>query len=495
MNKLARSVLAALSATVALGAFGCGSDEGASSDPNGGVGGPNGGSGSTDPTNGGTTPTPPPNTTPPSAERVDNPYIGAIGYLNEDWAAKAIGEANKESGPLKAAMLKVAAQPSFVWLDRIGAIAGGADAKSLEAHLDAALAQQTKTGAQVVFEVVIYNLPNRDCNALASNGELLIASGGMARYKAEYIDVITGILARPKYATLRIATVIEVDSLPNLVTNASVPKCQEAAGAGGYVEGVRYALDKLATVANVYNYVDVGHSGWLGWDDNRTKTIALMKDVVEGTAKKWNSVAGFVTNSANYTPLEEPNLADPEANVGGQPLRSAKFYEWNRHFDELDYATAMRTAFVGAGAPERLGMLIDTGRNGWGGGTRPSASNGQSVDAVANSGRVDRRLHRGNWCNQAGAGVGELPKPAPKPGIHAYVWVKPAGESDGIATPTPGGPNADGKQHDPMCAPEYVGTQQSNGGNKTGALPGAPHAGAWFPAQFKALVENAYPAL
>ncbi|GAA1784746.1 hypothetical protein GCM10009682_03620 [Luedemannella flava] len=62
--------------------------------------------------------------------------------------------------------------------------------------------------------MVIYDLPNRDCSALASNGELLIANNGLARYKAEYIDPIVTILKQPKYSSLRIVTVVEPDSLP-----------------------------------------------------------------------------------------------------------------------------------------------------------------------------------------------------------------------------------------------------------------------------------------
>lgn len=453
------------------------------------------GDGVDDPSSGSEQPSTPSDVPPPSIARVDNPYVGAVVYVNEDWSNKARQEADKESGALKEAMLKVAAQPSFVWLDRIAAIAGRKDVKGLREHLDAALAQQVERGTQGLFQFVVYNLPNRDCNALASNGELSIASGGMARYKSEFIDPIATIVSDPKYASLRIVTIIEVDSLPNLITNASVPKCEEAAGPGGYVEGARYALDKLAASPNVYNYVDLGHSGWLGWDDNRSKVVSQMVDVIEGTAKKWGSIAGFATNTANYTPLEEPHLPDSEQSFNGQPLRSAKFYEWNRHFDELGFATTIRSELVASGAPASLGMLIDTGRNGWGGPGRPVGVSGGDVDSVVNSGRIDRRLHRGNWCNQVGAGVGELPKPAPKSGIHAYVWAKPAGESDGIATPTPGGPNEEGKQHDPMCDPNYSGSQQSNGGNQTGAMPGAPHAGAWFPEQFKALVQNAYPPL
>lgn len=36
---------------------------------------------------------------------------------------------------------------------------------------------------------VVYDLPDRDCAALASNGEYLISDGGVEKYKA-YIDSI-----------------------------------------------------------------------------------------------------------------------------------------------------------------------------------------------------------------------------------------------------------------------------------------------------------------
>lgn len=40
---------------------------------------------------------------------------------------------------------------------------------------------------------VVYDLPDRDCAALASNGEYSIADGGVANYKA-YIDSIREVL-------------------------------------------------------------------------------------------------------------------------------------------------------------------------------------------------------------------------------------------------------------------------------------------------------------
>lgn len=424
-------------------------------------------------------------------DHVANPYAGAAGYLNPDYVNQVNTLATSTGGAVGTAMRKVAQNSTAVWMDRIGAITAG---RGLRGHLDEALRQQAAAGRPLVFQVVVYDLPNRDCAALASNGELEIGKNGLARYKAEYIDPIASILSDSKYRDLRIVAIIEPDSLPNLVTNSAKPKCAEAKSSGAYVQGIQYALNKLSAISNVYNYLDIAHSAWLGWDSNIVPAVQLYTDVVRGTSKGFGSVDGFITDTANYTPVEEPHLTDPMKTVGGQPLKSAKFYEWNPYFDEADFGAELHRRFVAAGFPSSIGMLVDTSRNGWGGANRPAGATGSTVDEYVNSGRIDRRLHRGNWCNQVGAGIGLRPVAAPRPNFDAYVWVKPPGESDGIATKT-SGPNEEGKQHDPMCDPAFRGDQQSNGGNLTGAMPGAPHAGVWFPAQFKMLVENAYPAL
>ncbi len=68
-------------------------------------------------------------------------------------------------------MRRVADHPTFVWLDTFAAVNGtGSYPRGLAGHLDQALAQ----GANAIG-IVIYNLPNRDGSALASNGELHIA--------------------------------------------------------------------------------------------------------------------------------------------------------------------------------------------------------------------------------------------------------------------------------------------------------------------------------
>ena len=105
--------------------------------------------------------------------------------------------------------------------------------------------------------------------------------------------------------------------------------------------------------------------------------------------------------------------------------------------------------------------------------------------------RIDRRIHAGNWCNQSGAGLRERPKENPAPGIDAYVWIKPPGESDGASMMIQ---TSDGKGFDRMCDPTYDGTER-NGNSMTGALGNAPLSGSWFSAQFQELMQNAYPPL
>lgn len=430
-----------------------------------------------------------------AATRVDNPYAGAVQYVNPTWSAAVKASAARQSdASLAAKMMTVSQQPTAVWMDRISAITGNADGKGLKFHLDNAVAQQQAAGVPLVFNLVIYDLPGRDCYALASNGELPATDAGLARYQSEYIDPIAALLSDSKYADLRIAATIEPDSLPNLTTNMSQPECQQAAPY--YRAGVKYALDKLHAVGNVYNYIDIGHSGWLGWDSNAGPAAKTFAEVARSTQAGFASIDGFVSDVANTTPLEEPFLPDPTKTLGGgNPIRSSSFYEWNFDFDEVDFAAHMHRLLVAEGFPTTLGMLIDTSRNGWGGPNRPTAvSTSTDLNTYVNESRVDRRVHRGAWCNPLGAGIGELPKASPSgyaaSHLDAFVWIKPPGESDGASTDIP---NDQGKRFDRMCDPTFVSPKLSN--QLTGATPNAPLAGQWFEDQFVTLVKNAYPVI
>ncbi|HZF88123.1 glycoside hydrolase family 6 protein [Streptomyces sp.] len=422
---------------------------------------------------------PPPN---PSG-KADNPYAGAKGYVNPEWSAKAAAEPGGS---------RIANQPTGVWLDRTAAINGVNGGMGLRAHLDEALRQ--KGTGELYIQLVIYNLPGRDCSALASNGEL--GPTEIDKYKTQYIDPIAAILADPKYKDLRIVTTIEIDSLPNLVTNVTprptaTPNCDVMKANGNYQKGVGYALNKLGDIPNVYNYIDAGHHGWLGWDDNFGASADMFKIAATTEGATVADVHGFIVNTANYSALKEDHFKITDT-VNGTSVRQSKWVDWNRYTDELSYAQAMRDKLVSIGFDSKIGMLIDTSRNGWGGTARPTGPGAlTNVDTYVDGGRYDRRIHLGNWCNQAGAGLGERPRANPEPGIDAYVWMKPPGESDGASKEIP---NDEGKGFDRMCDPTYTGNPRNNN-SMSGALPNAPLSGHWFSAQFQQLMQNAYPPL
>ncbi|WP_304608696.1 glycoside hydrolase family 6 protein [Glycomyces sp. TRM65418] len=423
--------------------------------------------------------------------KVDNPYAGAQVYVNPVWSEKAAAEPGGEA---------IADQPTGVWLDRIGAIEGNdsptTGSMGLKDHLDEAVSQ----GADVI-QIVIYNLPGRDCAALASNGEL--PADAIDRYKGEYIDPIVDIMDDPAYAGLRIVNVIEIDSLPNLITNVApretaTDNCNTMKANGNYQDGISYALAELGALPNTYNYIDAGHHGWIGWGDTNPQydnfhaSAELFGSLIGMNGATASDVHGFITNTANYSVLEEPYWEVDQV-VGGQPINQnpdVKWVDWNDFNGELDFAQAFREELVSNGFNSNIGMLIDTSRNGWGGADRPTGPSSSSDPATfVDESRIDRRYQKGNWCNQAGAGLGERPQAAPESGIDAYVWIKPPGESDGSSEYIP---NPEGKGFDEMCDPDYQGNIR-NGNNPSGARGDMPISGHWSSEQFQELLQNAYP--
>ena len=409
---------------------------------------------------------------------LDNPFAGARMYVNPAFTANADATAAATADPtLAAAMRRVGRQPTAVWIERIAAV------PTVATHLDRALA----AGDDLVL-FVLRNLPGRDCSALQYDGELPI-DGGLARYRAEFIDPIVAIAGDPRYAGLRIVFVVEPDSLVNLVTGLSTPICAMVQSSGLFVEGVRYAVNELHELPNVYLYLDLAYSGWLGWTENAARMVSLLDSVSSGFTAGKSAIDGFATNTAQYVPVKEPWLSADQV-VAGQQVWTATFYEYNRDIDEASFVADMYGRLVAAGWPGSIGMIVDTSRNGWGGPQRPSGPSAQALglERFVDESRVDRRAHRGLWCNVAGAGVGERPQATPPTfaatWLDAFVWVKTPGESDGASSLAPEGPPFDRE-----CDPE--GT--TSWGIPTGALSGAPPRGSWFPAQFTELVQNRWP--
>jgi cellulose 1,4-beta-cellobiosidase len=426
------------------------------------------------------------------ATHVADPFTGAKSFLDPEFTTQVLAQAAADGN--NAAEAAVANYPTAYWLDTICSINGGSPCNRLGLQTELTDAEAEGTSATpAVIEIVIYDLPGRDCAALASNGEIPATAAGLTEYETQYINPIASILTANNVPNLRVVAIIEPDSLPNVVTNQSKPAC--ATATPYYEQGIEYALNKLHAVSNVYNYMDIAHSAWLGWPSNMSATPAVYNTVVQATTAGYNSIDGFISDTANYTPVQEPFLPNPTLNVGGSPLDSVNFYQYNPTFDELTYDTDMYNTLVAAGFPASKKFLIDTSRDGWGGSARPTALNSTPTTASAYvaANKIDQRPFRGDWCNINGAGIGARPADqpfGPSSPILAFVWIKPPGASDGDY------PTSTHTHGDPHCDPN--GTQTDGNGNTypTDAIPGYDvPAGQWFPAEFQMLVQNAYPAL
>jgi cellulose 1,4-beta-cellobiosidase len=325
------------------------------------------------------------------------------------------------SGAAAEAALRVADIGTFLWADTI------ANIERIEPALQ-------DVPCDHVFGLVVYDLPGRDCAAKASNGELKV--GEINRYKTEYIDVLAALIK--KYANTAFVLLIEPDSLPNLVTNINLSACQQSAA--GYREGVAYAL-KTLNLPNVVQYIDAGHGGWLGWNDNLKPGAEELAKVYKNAGSP-SQFRGFATNVAGWNQWDaEPGefANDPDG-------------QYNAAQNEKKYVTLFGAALKTAGMPNHA--IVDTGRSGNPGG----------------------RLEWGDWCNVVDAGFGR--PPSADTGLEladAFVWVKPGGESDGTSDPS-------ATRFDSFCG-------------KSDAYQPSPEAGQWNQAYFEMLVENASPAL
>jgi cellulose 1,4-beta-cellobiosidase len=353
-----------------------------------------------------------------------NPFADAIFYVDPAYVAKV--EATAAANPAQAERLrKVEAFPTAVWLDSIS------NARGASRHLDEALDQQKQAGRPVVSVFVLYDIPGRDCAAVASSGELDLQSG-MARYTHDFIDVIAGQFR--DHPSQRIVAVLEPDSLANLATNLGVAQCKAAEHV--YKEAIAYALRKLA-MPHVSLYLDAAHAGWLGWDANRSKISHIFREVLDEVGGV-DMIRGFSTNVSNFNTLSDGD---------GRRLEPSAPCP-----DELTYVEKLSASLAEVGISGK-GFIVDTGRNGRGG----------------------IRSKWGVWCNVKGAGLGERPRASPAPGVDAYFWVKPPGDSDGASEPSSPG-------YDVSCAGED-------------SAHGAPPAGHWFAGYFIELAKNATPPL
>ncbi|KAJ3489002.1 hypothetical protein NLI96_g2458 [Meripilus lineatus] len=364
--------------------------------------------------------------TPSTTPAAGNPFTGFQVYLSPFYAAEIQSAAAAiTDSTQKAKALSVAKVPTFTWFDTVSKVA------DLGTYLADAQSIQQSTGQKQIVQIVVYDLPDRDCAAKASNGEFSIANNGQANY-FNYIDQLVAQIK--KFPDVRVVAVIEPDSLANLVTNLNVQKCANAQQT--YLACVNYALKQLSAVG-VYSYMDAGHAGWLGWSANLSPAAQLFATVFKNAGSS-PFIRGLATNVANYNAL---NAASPDPITQG-----------NSNYDEMHYINAFQPMLKSQGFPAQF--IVDQGR----------------------SGQQNLRSQWGDWCNIKNAGFGT--RPTTNTGssfIDSIVWVKPGGESDGTS-------NSSSPRFDSTCS-------------LSDAAQPAPEAGTWFQSYFETLVSKANPPL
>lgn len=365
--------------------------------------------------------------------------------------------------------------PSAYWIDNKAKI----DDTTLRG-MRGILADAQKKKELVAF--MHYDVPNRDCKAVASNGEICCtykadgrcdytAGGncaeGLNEYKTEYVDKF--VKAIKDYPDVPVVIIVEPDSLPNLATNLDNARCGDTATQTAYKTGIAYAIQQLQTT-HATLYIDAAHGGWLGWDDNLHDFLNLFKTMNVDLS----GVRGFAQNVANYQAVGKMCPWKPDSGTrNGYCLPSGSggsdeccadpcklVSQWNPAVNEMNFAQALSKA-----SQEVLSWspinIIDTGRNGV----------------------VDARQDCANWCNPRNMGAGLLPTTSTGSEIvDALFWLKTPGESDGCTQTLPDGSSC--ARFDTMCA-------SSDSIGSGGDEPRAPEAGHWFDYQVKQLAANA----
>jgi len=415
-----------------------------------------------------------------------NPFLGETLYVNPSYKDLLQGSIDITDGDVKETMQKMQNVPSAFWIDVKSKIYKSdlhPDLSTVEGILeDAALCDPPHL---VTF--IVYDLPNRDCFALASNGEICCHYGenvgrtqcemgnngfykeypgancadGLNEYKTTYIDPFAEVVGRYD-GIVPIVLIIEPDSLPNQATNQGNRGCH-AETQTAYEEGISYAVAKFAET-NAVMYLDAAHGGWLGWIQDAESFAAQVGRM--GVAPY---LRGLATNTANYqaTGIETcPTTGLCRGGYGGNATCCSEDPcnlqgQWNYGHDEVNYIDMLDSVMQAAIPGFRPYFVIDTGRNG-----APGA-----------------RGDCANWCNPRGSGIGHVPSTdTPDPRIDALHWLKTPGESDGCTQDLPDGGRC--PRFDTMCA------SSDSIGSRAGE-PRAPEAGLWFHYQIADLAANA----
>jgi len=408
----------------------------------------------------------------------DNPIKGKALYVNPSFQQELDTSIATSTGAVQANLKSMRDVSSAYWLDvRAKVKSDGTPGET--ASMEGILKDAASKKPVPLVTLIVYDLPNRDCHARASNGEICctykddgtcdyIAPGnceeGIETYKKEYIDPLVEVLSKYQ-SKVPIVLIIEPDSLPNLATNLANPRCGSDATMNAYHTGISYAVDQIAKHApQVTMYLDAAHGGWLGWVNSLETFVETLKGL---DVNVFDKIRGFATNTANYQSVGVQCAfydyclggKNADAECCADPCKLTTQY--NAGNNELNYVLLLHNKTASAVPGFDPKFVIDTGRNGVG----------------------DMRESCSNWCNIRNAGVGL--KPTTETGsdiVDAYLWLKTPGESDGCTDVLPDGSTC--PRYDSMCGSE------DSLGSEAGETR-APEAGHWFDYQIKQLAANA----
>ncbi|GMF29406.1 unnamed protein product [Phytophthora lilii] len=132
--------------------------------------------------------------------------------------------------------------------------------------------------------IVVYGIPNKDCNAGYS-------SGGTVSNTADYKTFLSDLTAA--VGNRKVLYIVGPDAVGLLAEDGG---CGSSAG---YLDNLKVAVEALSANANAELYVDVGY--WtLMYDSQRSKVVTVIKDLAKsGTLK------GITINTSNYRSTDQ----------------------------------------------------------------------------------------------------------------------------------------------------------------------------------------------
>lgn len=191
-----------------------------------------------------------------------NPISSARFWVNPNSSAKLQADAWRVSRPADATQLdKIAHGSQAEWM-------GGWNA-DISAAVNNAVATAAAAGAVPVL--VAYNIPQRDCGGLSAGGTTVDG------YKSWIAAFANGLAGR------RAVVILEPDALTQM-------DCLSSADQATRFDLIQYALSALKAQANVFVYLDGGHSAWRSPSDQASR---LTRANVAGAD-------GFVLNVSNF---------------------------------------------------------------------------------------------------------------------------------------------------------------------------------------------------